>query len=524
MMPFRSFNECAPSVAGIFPRRFFFAAMAALLTAGAGVAPAIASSGDVLNRDDALWLERVTYGLDSATVKRFRELGRRRFLDEQLAGRNDALPAPIQVQIDALSKTSVEEMVASEIVEQKRINALGDESAKQEARKARNEVGNRITYDASREQLLRAIYSPAQLKEQMVWFWLNHFNVFARKGYVKFLVGDYTDLAIRPHALGHFRDLVMATLKHPAMLQYLDNAQNGANHINENYARELMELHTLGVDGGYSQGDVQELARILTGVGIDPKHDDPRLKPEWRKLLIRDGLFAFNPARHDFGDHVLLGQTIRGGGFEEVERAVDVLVKQPACARFISRELAEYFVADTPPPKLVDSMVRTFQRRDGDIADVLRTMFESREFEASLGKKFKDPMHYVVSAVRLAYDGKPIANMHPVVNWLNGQNEAPYEHPTPDGYAMVENAWASSGQISRRFEIARTIGNGNAGLFDPEDGTQGTVTGFPNLSSRLYFDGVEPHLSKTTLAALSRATSQQEWNAFLLASPEFNSR
>jgi uncharacterized protein (DUF1800 family) len=503
-------------------------AMAAvgLLLSCAGAAPVHAGNADSLNRDDALWLERVTYGLDSATIARFRELGRRRFLDEQLAGRNDALPAAIQTQIDQLDiqRTSAAQLVVDEIAEQKRINALGDDGTKKDARKARNELGNKMAFEATRRELLRAIYSPAQLKEQMTWFWLNHFNVFAPKGYVKFLVGDYTDRAIRPHALGHFRDLVLATLKHPAMLQYLDNAQNGANHINENYARELMELHTLGVDAGYTQADVQELARVLTGVGIDPRHEPPKLRPEWQRLLVRDGLFEFNPARHDFGVRVLLGQKIRGGGFAEVEQAIDLLVKQPACARFISHKLATYFVADNPPPQLVEAMARTFQRSDGDIAATLRTLFESREFDASLGKKFKDPMHYVVSSVRLAYDGKPIANIRPVVNWLNGQSEALYGHPTPDGYALTESAWASSGQLSRRFEIARTIGNGNAHLFDPEDGTQGSVTGFPQLSSRLYLDGIEPYLSKTTLAALQRSTSQQEWNAFLLASPEFNYR
>ena len=503
-------------------------AMAALglLLSYAGAAPLHAGNADSLSRDDALWLERVTYGLDSATVTRFRDLGRRRFLDEQLAGRNDALPAAIQTQLDQLDieRTSAAQLVVDEIAEQKRINALGDDEMKKDARKARNEIGKKMAYEATRRELLRAIYSPAQLKEQMTWFWLNHFNVFAPKGYVKFLVGDYTDRAIRPHALGHFRDLVLATLKHPAMLQYLDNAQNGANHINENYARELMELHTLGVDAGYTQADVQELAHVLTGVGIDPRHEPPKLRPEWQHLLMRDGLFEFNPARHDFGDHVVLGQKIQGGGFAEVEQAIDLLVKQPACARFISRKLAIYFVADDPPSQLVEAMARTFQRSDGDIAATLRTLFESREFDASLGRKFKDPMHYVVSSVRLAYDGKPIANIRPVVNWLNGQSEALYGHSTPDGYALTESAWASSGQLSRRFEIARTIGNGNARLFDPEDGTQGAMTGFPQLSSRLYLDGIEPYLSKTTLAALQRSTSQQEWNAFLLASPEFNYR
>jgi len=492
------------------------------------VMPALAASNDTaLSRDDALWLERVTYGLDSATVQRFRELGRRRFLEEQLAARNDKLPEAIQTQIDALDiqRTPVAQLVVDEIAEQKRINSLGDDEKKKEARKARNELGNKFAYQATRRELLRAIYSPDQLKEQMVWFWLNHFNVFAQKGYVKFLAGDYTDRAIRPYALGHFRDLVLATLKHPAMLQYLDNAQNGANRINENYARELMELHTLGVDAGYSQKDVQELAHILTGVGVDTNHEPPKVGPRKQNLVLREGLFEFNPNRHDFDDHVLLGETIRGGGFDEVERAVDVLVKQPQCARFVSRKLATYFVADDPPPGLVDAMAHTFQRSDGDIAAVLRTMFESREFTASLGKKFKDPMHYVVSSVRLAYDGKPVANIRPVVNWLNSQNEALFGHQTPDGYPLTESAWASSGQMSRRFEIARAIGSGNAGLFNNEDGgATPAVTGFPKLSTRLYFAGVEPYLSKTTLAALDQAASPQEWNAFLLASPEFNYR
>ena len=482
---------------------------------------------EALSRDDSLWLERVTYGLDTATVQRFRELGRRRFLDEQLAGRDDKLPEAIQRQIDALDieRTQVAQLVVDEIAEQKRINDLDNPEMKKDARKARNELGNKFAYQATRREMLRAIYSPDQLKEQMVWFWINHFNVFAQKGYVKFLVGDYVDRAIRPYALGNFRDLVLATLKHPAMLQYLDNAQNATNKINENYARELMELHTLGVDAGYSQKDVQELAHILTGVGIDTKHEPPRLGPRRQDLLLREGLFEFNPNRHDFGDHVLLGQTIRGGGFAEVEHAVDVLVKQPQCAHFIAQKLATYFVADEPPPGLVDAMARTFQRSDGDIAAVLHTMFESREFEASLGKKYKDPMHYVVSAVRLAYDGKPIANIRPVVNWLSGQGEPLFGHLTPDGYAMTESAWASSGQMSRRFEIARAIGNGNAGMFNNEDGgANPPVTGFPKLSTRLYFDGVEPYLSKTTLAALDKAASPQEWNAFLLASPEFNYR
>ena len=479
----------------------------------------------VLKHDDALWLDRVTYGLDTATVERFRQLGRRRFLDEQLAGKTDALPASLQAQIDALSisKIPASQLLADEIAAQQRIKTTGSNEEKQQIRKARNEIGNQYTYEATRRHLLRAVYSPAQLKQQMDWFWLNHFSIFAPKGAIRWLAADYEERAIRPHALGHFRDLVMATLTHPAMLQYLDNGQNAIGHVNENYARELMELHTLGVNAGYSQADVQELARVLTGVSV-VRSDAQRPRAPRQKLFVSDGLFAFYPARHDFGDKSLLGHTIHGRGFDEVAEAVDLLVKQPACARFISRKLAEYFVADEPPPKLVDAMARAFQSSNGDIAEVLRTLFESPDFDASLGGKFKDPMHYVVSSVRLAYDGKPIANTRPLVNWLNGQGEMLFGHQTPDGYPLVESAWASSGQLSRRFEIARAIGGGYADLFAPEDGSPAIIAGFPNLSGRLYLDGIQPHLSKTSLAALDQAKSQQEWNTFLLSSPEFNYR
>jgi uncharacterized protein (DUF1800 family) len=355
----------------------------------------------------------------------------------------------------------------------------------------------------------------------MEWFWLNHFSVHQNKANLRWLVGDYAEHAIRPHVFGHFKDLVLATLEHPAMLQYLDNNQNAAGHINENYARELMELHTLGVGAGYTQTDVQQLARVLTGVGINT-NPPPRLKPEWQRLYVRRGAFEFNPARHDFGTKTLLGKDIAGGGFDEVERAVTLIVRQPACAHFISHELAGYFVADEPPPRLVDRMAQTFMHTDGDIAAVLRTMFLAPEFNAALGGKFKDPMRFVVSAVRFAYDGRPISNTRPIFNWLNGLGEAPFGRQTPDGYPVTELNWASSGQMSRRFEIARAIGAGNAGLFDPEDGSAATTTGFPQLSNRLYFEAVEPFLAVRTRDALNHATSQLEWNTFLLSSPDFS--
>jgi uncharacterized protein (DUF1800 family) len=477
----------------------------------------------VLHRDDTLWLERVTFGFDSTSVDEYRRLGRRRFLDHQLDDRDTALPAPIAAQIAALEVSRADPVVSLAAVnaQYKTLNAMADGPDKEQARKTLNDQGNKLGYEAIRRELLLAVYSPAQLQEQMLWFWLNHFSVHEYKANLRWLIGDYAEHAIRPQALGHFKDLVLATLEHPAMLQYLDNNQNAAGHINENYARELMELHTLGVGAGYTQSDVQQLAHVLTGVGINAGNP-PKLKPEWQRLYRHSGAFEFNPARHDFGTKTLLGHSIEGTGFSEVEEAVTLIVRQPACARFISREIAAYFVADNPPPALVERMAQTFLHTDGDIKEVLRTMFLAREFNASLGGQFKDPMRFVISAVRFAYDGRPINNTRPMLNWLTGLGEAPFGRQTPDGYPMTELSWASSGQMSRRFEIARSIGAGSAGLFDPEDGGAATGGGFPQLSNRLYFEAVEPFLAVHTREALNRANSPQEWNTFLLSSPDFN--
>jgi uncharacterized protein (DUF1800 family) len=487
-------------------------------------APPAGGTLPVFRREDVLWLERVTFGLDSSSVAEYQRLGRERFLDRQLEGSDSTLPPAVSGALESLevAHADPERWIADVNARHKAINAIPDGADKEEARKALNQQGNKLASEAIRRELLRAVYSPSQLKEQMVWFWLNHFSVHQNKAELRWLVADYSERAIRPHALGHFRDLVLATLEHPAMLQYLDNNQNSVGHINENYARELMELHTLGVDAGYTQQDVQQLARVLTGVGVNAG-EPPKLRPEWQALYRRNGAFEFNPRRHDFGPKVLLGRAVEGRGFAEVEYAVTLIVKQPACARFISRELATYFVADTPPTQLVDHMAQTFLKTDGDIVAVLRTMFLAREFKAALGGKFKDPMRFVVSAVRFAYDGRVFTNTRPIMNWLNGLGELPFGRPTPDGYALTELSWASSGQMSRRFEIARLIGSGNAGLFEPEGGAAAVAPrGFPQLSNRLYFEAVEPFLSERTRSALNAASSPQEWNTFLLSSPEFN--
>jgi uncharacterized protein (DUF1800 family) len=484
---------------------------------------ASASPLSALARQDALWLDRVGFGVDTQMLNDYRRLGRSRWLEQQLDPHNEALPSAIAAQIQGMEISHADpvQLLAEVRDRQKALNDIPAGPDREAARKAINDRGNHLAYESTRRELLRAVYSSQQLQEQMIWFWLNHFSVYQYKNNLRWLIGDYEESAIRPHALGHFRDLVLATLQHPAMLQYLDNQQNSVNHINENYARELMELHTLGVGSGYSQQDVQQLAQVLTGSGINVG-EPPKLRAPLQSLYLRRGAFEFNPARHEMGPKTLLGHSVGGNGFDEVENAVTLIVRQPACAHFISRQIATYFVADDPPPRLVQKMEQTFQRTDGNIAEVLRTMFLAPEFNAALGGKFKDPMRYVVSAVRLAYDQNPISNSRPMLNWLNSLGEAPFGRQTPDGYPLTENSWASPGQMSRRFEIARAIGSGSAGLFDAEEGGTGASAGFPQLSGRLYFETWEPFLSANTRSALARANSQQEWNTFLLSSPDFN--
>ena len=474
---------------------------------------------------DLAWLNRVTYGINARSEAEYLQRGRAGYLEWQLAGGDPGLPPAVAQMIAALEVTRSDPLtVLTQLAEEnRRIAALPEGPEREQARKVQRDRAARLANEAQQREILRALYDPAQLREQMVGFWLNHFSVFQGKGDLRWLVGDYAEHAIRPHALGRFRDLVMAPLMHPAMLQYLDNAQNAAGHINENYARELMELHTLGVDGGYSQQDVQALARILTGVGVTTRDSPPKLKKEWQGLYHRDGVFEFNPARHDFGEKVFLGHAIVGSGFDEVAMAVDLLTESDACARFISRQLAHYFVSDSPSPALVERLSHRFHQTHGDIAALVRTLIQDPEFTASLGRKFKDPQHFVISALRLAYNEQPVTNLRPVLNWLGSLGQAPFGRQTPDGYPLDENGWASSGQLSRRFEIARAIGGGG-GLFDPESGSVATAHGFPRLASALYFSRIEPTLSASTRAALDNTASQQEWNTVLLASPEFNYR
>src|SRR5207302_822912 len=475
----------------------FFLLLVASCAGGPGDAPS--SRGQ-----DLLLLNRVTWGANPSSARDLARTGPARYLEAQLQPAQEAaLPPEAQAQVDAMTITQrpVDELAKELESRRKGVELLRNDDEKKAAQQAYQQELTRLGREAAARTLIRALYSPWQLREQMTWFWMNHFNVFQYKANLRVLVADYEERAIRPHALGRFRELLGATARHPAILIYLDNAQNAANRINENYARELMELHTLGVDGGYTQRDVQELARVLTGFSVN----------------IDREMSKFIPARHDYGDKLLLGRTIRGRGAAEVDEALDLLARHPATARFICRKLALFFVSDDPSEVLVERLASTFRASDGDIAAVLRELFASAEFRASLGTKFKDPVHYVLSAVRLAYDDKAILNAGPMINWLGRMGEPLYARPTPDGFALTRTEWASAGQMATRFEIARTLGYGAAGLFRAEGPQPAERPAFPQLANALYYESMQKTLAEPTRQTLDKATSPQEWNMLLLA-------
>ncbi len=315
-----------------------------------------------------------------------------------------------------------------------------------------------VAYDLLASKLMRAVYSNRQLAGELEDFWFNHFNVFYDKGADRFLIPEYEREAIRPHLLGRFRDLLEATAKSPAMLFYLDNFQsvgtdaavnarvpgNRRRGLNENYGRELMELHTLGVDGGYTQKDVTEVARCFTGWTIQ----EPR----------RGGGFFYNDRMHDKGMKVVLGVTIRaGGGMDDGEKVLDILARHPSTAHFISTQLAQRFVADNPPRELVDRMAATFLKTDGDIGAVMRTMLCSREFW-SLGAyraKVKTPFEMVASAVR-ALDAR-VEDAFALANQVGLLGQPLYRKLEPTGYSSQNSEWVSSSALLARMNFALAL-------------------------------------------------------------------
>ncbi|HEX4006301.1 MAG TPA: DUF1800 family protein [Acidobacteriaceae bacterium] len=369
-------------------------------------------------------------------------------------------------------------------------------------------------------RLLRDIYSERQLEAVMTDFWLNHFNVYLKKGeYAAWYLAQYQDQVIRPHAMGKFEDLLVATAESPAMLFYLDQNEsvgphslaaernamspNGKAHplgINENYAREVMELHTLGVDGGYTQRDVTQLADVFSGWGID----HPEL----------GGQFFFNDRRHEPGQKVVLGYVIPPNGQKEGLEVLHMLAVSPATAHHVSFQMAQRFVSDTPPPAIVDAMAATWVKTGGDIREVLRTMLASPQFwsQDAYRAKVKTPEEYVVSAVR-ATGGDAV---HPaVLVEAMGQLGMPlYGCQTPNGYSWNADAWLNSGELLDRMNFSLALADNNAGTLmrwdermdiadEPDTTAEAKETRLENL---LLDAGVS---AQTRAAVLAQLAQQQ---------------
>ncbi len=438
-----------------------------------------------------------------------------------------------------------------------------------------------VVVEAEQAKLLRAVYSERQFEEVLTDFWFNHFNVYIGKGVDRYLVTSYERDVIRPRVFGKFKDLLIATAQSPAMLWYLDNWQSvGPNSrfaqnqgfrndfrsrfrqrrglqndpsqaatqaqaakqaaprgLNENYARELMELHTLGVDGGYTQKDVTEVARVFTGWTLD--------RPRF------GGGFIFRPAMHDPGTKTVLGKRVHENGEKEGLQVLDMLARSPATAKFISTKLAERFVADDPPPALVARMAETFRKTDGDLREVYRTMLRSPEFwDANAYRaKIKTPLEFVASALRAS--GAEIENPMPLVRELNSMGMPLYGAQPPTGYSPQAESWVNSAALLGRMNFALALASGRLPgvrfdprqVFDPQQGGSTTSDNGANdqmlavLGSNLL-DGALSQQTRQTIenqllnpnnvqAGLPGADTPRAVNlmtGLLLGSPEFQRR
>ena len=404
-------------------------------------------------------LNRLTFGPRPGDVERVRSIGLQAWIDQQLApSRIDdrALGARL-ARLDTLaldSRTIQQDYSGPAMVERRRRQLAGN---REPGARQPNEVlrkDRQVIADIEEAKLLRAVYSERQLEEVLVDFWFNHFNVFAGKGATRNYLNEYERDAIRPHVLGNFRELLGATAKSPAMLFYLDNWLNVAESspggasprrgINENYARELMELHTLGVDGGYTQTDIVNVARAFTGWTIRPREGSG---------------FMFVPALHDRDEKTVLGRTIKaGGGVDDGEQVLDILAAQPSTARYVALKLATRFVSDTPPQALVERAAARFTATRGDLREVTRTIITSPEFFApeAYRAKVKTPLEFVASALRTT--GAEIRNAVPLARELREMGMPLYFCQPPTGYDETASTWVSAGALVSRMNFAVELG------------------------------------------------------------------
>ena len=398
---------------------------------------------------------------------------------------------------------------------------------------------NRVIVELGEQKILRAVYSERQLQEVLTDFWFNHFNVDARKGPGRYLLTEYERDVIRPHVLGRFRDLLEADAKSPAMLFYLDNwmsadpngphmvrpvqrfappagrggfggrmvmpparpnpqGKKAPKGLNENYGRELLELHTLGVDGGYTQKDVTEVARAFTGWTIQ----NPRL----------GGSFRFDPRIHDEGEKIVRGHVIKaGGGQNDGRQVLDILATHPSTARFIATKLVRRFVSDTPPQALVDRVAARFRETDGDLREVTRTILTSPEFLSpdAYRAKVKTPFEFVASALRAT--GADVQDATLLVRTMQQLGMPLYMCQPPTGYKDTADAWVNTGALVNRMNFSLSLASNKLrGV---------TVGDFSTVNTILGDD-----ISETTRQTVAKATSAPQMAALTLGAPEFQRR
>jgi uncharacterized protein (DUF1800 family) len=472
-------------------------------------------------------LSRFTYGATPGEVEEVAKIGPEKWFAQQLDARllDDSLDSLLD-KYDAL-KLSNTEIVAhypkgAQVLRMAvRDGIVNKDSVKTDRKAYRDQLQNYMQQNGLKpeqellrqfinQKILRATYSNNQLQEVMTSFWFNHFNVSVVKNDCSQFIPDYERDVIRPNALGKFNDLLLATAKSPAMLYYLDNFSSSGNNdnmqanapmrrrliqqmqntdtggfakmpklnkakkaqgLNENYAREVMELHTLGVDGGYTQQDVTQAAKVLTGWSVYPmgtygqagqklmnRIGDEKLRS---RGFVHEGDFLFNPNRHDSGEKTVLGRHFAaGGGYDEGVQLLTMLAHQQATAKFISKKIAVRFVSDNPPQSLIDKMARTFMDKDGDIRQVLIAMVDAPEFwsASAVREKTKSPFELAIGSVRSLH--AQINQPYQLFNWINKMGEKVYYYQAPTGFPDKGQYWINTGALLNRMNFGLALASG----------------------------------------------------------------
>ena len=442
-------------------------------------------------------LNRAAFGRGGKlTVQSVQAKGLERWLTEQLQPKQIVQSENFQSQINGLTT-----------ITQTQTQLLGVYQFSREEQMAAIRLA---AIESRKARLLSAIYSEAQLSEVMTAFWFNHFNVFEAKDQARMVIGHYDTHAIRPHVFGRFRDLLGATSRHPAMLIYLDNGRSFAGRINENYAREVMELHTVGVDGGYSQSDVTALARMFTGWTFIRSG---RAVAGSTAGPIEGDVFRFDQRRHDDGVTNWFGQTITVKGEAQADFALDFLAQHPATANRIAFKLAQYFVADEPPKDLVQRLAKVYLQSDGLIADVLRALFTDAAFwsASARGTKFKTPYEFAISMMRVS--SAEVQNLQPLLSSMQLQGQALFGCQTPDGYKNIEAAWLTPESLNHRIQFATNFGAGN----------MSTLSKSGPLSAELLQLALKPILKDKSVSVIASAAPELK-AGLMLSTPEFMRR